>query len=145
MDGDSASSTEVYAIISALAGVPLRQDIAVTGSVNQQGDVQAIGGVNQKIEGFFDVCKAKGLTGTQGVIIPQDNVKDLMLREDVVQAVARGQFHIYPITTIEQGIEILTGLCAGKPGEDGKFEEDSVNALADARLLQLAREIKEFE
>ncbi len=145
VDGDSASSTEVYAILSALAGVPLRQDIAVTGSVNQQGDVQAIGGVNQKIEGFFDVCKAKGLTGTQGVIIPQDNVKDLMLREDVVQAVAQNQFHIYPITTIDQGIEMLTGLCAGTLREDGKFEEDSVNALADARLLQLARGIKEFE
>jgi ATP-dependent Lon protease len=145
VDGDSASSTEVYAIISALAGIPLRQDVAVTGSVNQQGDVQAIGGVNQKIEGFFDVCKAKGITGTQGVIIPQDNVKDLMLREDVVQAIAEKQFHIYPIATIDQGIEILTGHHAGERGEEGKFEEDTVNALADARLLQLAKEIKEFE
>jgi len=145
VDGDSASSTEIYAIVSALARVPLRQEIAVTGSVNQQGDVQAIGGVNQKIEGFFEVCKGKGLTGSQGVIIPQDNVKDLMLREDIVQAVAQNQFHIYPITTVDQGIEILTGFRAGTPGENGKFEEDTVNALADARLLRLAKELKEFE
>jgi len=114
VDGDSASSTEVYAILSSLSGVPLRQDLAVTGSVNQNGEIQPIGGVNQKIEGFYDVCKAKGLTGRQGVLIPHRNVKDLMLRHDVVEAVRAKKFHIYPVRTIDEGIEILTGVKAGK-------------------------------
>jgi ATP-dependent Lon protease len=108
VDGDSASSTEVYAMLSSLSGVPIRQDLAVTGSVNQHGEVQVIGGVNLKIEGFFDVCKARGLTGTQGVLIPQGNINDLMLRHDVVDAVKKGQFHIFGIKTIDQGIELLT-------------------------------------
>ncbi|MGH9707645.1 MAG: Lon protease family protein, partial [Candidatus Acidiferrales bacterium] len=114
VDGDSASSTEIYALISALSGLPIRQELAVTGSVNQQGDIQPIGGVNQKIEGFYDVCKLKGLTGQQGVLIPSENVEDLMLRDEVIEAVAKGLFHIYPVSTIEQGIEILTGMRAGK-------------------------------
>src|SRR5207253_4605195 len=119
VDGDSASSTEMYALISALAELPLRQDIAVTGSMNQQGDIQAIGGVNEKIEGFFDVCRIKGLSGTQGVMIPAANVEDLMLREDVLEAVGAGKFHIWPVATIEEGMEILTGATAGFRSGDG--------------------------
>ncbi|MGB6683124.1 MAG: ATP-binding protein, partial [Candidatus Acidiferrum sp.] len=114
VDGDSASSTEIYALASALSGLPLRQDIAVTGSMNQQGDIQAIGGINEKIEGFFDVCRIKGLTGTQGVVMPESNVEDLMLREDVMDAVAAGKFHIWPVGRVEQGIEILTKTAAGR-------------------------------
>ncbi len=138
VDGDSASSTEVYAILSSLSKLPLRQDIAVTGSINQKGEIQPIGGVNEKIEGFFDVCRAKGLTGTQGVIIPHQNVQNLMLRADVVEAVAQGKFHIYPIKTIDEGIEILTGVEAGQLKEDGTFEEGTVNYLVDQELQRLA-------
>ncbi len=145
IDGDSASSTEIYALLSALSGLPLRQDVAVTGSVNQQGDIQPIGGVNQKIEGFFDVCKARGLTGTQGVIIPIENVEDLMLRDDVIAAVGRGKFHVMPVSRIDEGIEILTGVHAGKRGEDGKFEANTVFAKVDERLSALAHGLKEFE
>src|ERR1700681_4855556 len=121
VDGDSASSTEVYALLSALSGLPLRQDIAVTGSMNQQGDIQAIGGVNEKIEGYFGVCRIQGLTGSQGVMIPASNVEDLMLREDILDAVAAGKFHIWPVATVEQGIEILTGRTAGTRDDKGKF------------------------
>ncbi len=145
VDGDSASSTEIYALASALSGLPLRQDIAVTGSINQQGDIQAIGGVNEKIEGFFDVCRIKGLTGTQGVMMPESNVEDLMLREDVLEAVAAGKFHIWPVAKVEQGIEILTGSTAGKKKGDGKFEPGTVFALMDERMSQMARTLKEFE
>jgi ATP-dependent Lon protease len=145
VDGDSASSTEIYALVSALSGLPLRQDIAVTGSMNQQGDVQAIGGVNHKIEGFFDVCRIKGLTGTQGVMMPDSNVEDLMLREDILDAVAAGKFHIWPIAKIEQGIEILTGYAAGQKKSNGKFEEETVFALMDERMRDMARTLKEFE
>jgi ATP-dependent Lon protease len=144
VDGDSASSTEIYALLSALSGIPLRQDIAVTGSVNQQGDIQCIGGVNHKIEGFFDVCRIKGLTGQQGVIIPRENTDDLMLREDVVDAVAQGQFHIYPVSTIEQGIEILSGTAAGTRDATGKYEEDTVFELVDKRLREMADLMKEY-
>ena len=145
VDGDSASSTEIYALLSALSGVPIRQEMAVTGSVNQQGDVQPIGGVNQKIEGFYDVCRLKGLTGTQGVLIPAENVDDLMLRDDVIEAVAKGQFHIYPVATIEQGIEILTGAPAGKRNASGKFEPESVFGKADARLSEMAMTMRDFD
>ena len=120
VDGDSASSTEVYALLSALSGLPLRQDIAVTGSMNQQGDIQAIGGVNEKIEGYYDVCRIQGLSGTQGVMMPASNVEDLMLREDILDAVGAGQFHIWPVEKVEQGIEILTGKASGRPGRAGK-------------------------
>lgn len=144
VDGDSASSTEVYAILSSLSGLPLRQDIAVTGSLNQKGEIQPIGGVNEKIEGFFDVCKAKGLTGTQGVIIPHQNVQNLMLRRDVVEAVAKGLFHIYPIKTIDEGIEILTGVEAGQRKPDGTFEEGTVNYLVDQELRRLAESWRSF-
>ncbi len=142
IDGDSASSTELYALLSSLSGVPIRQGIAVTGSVNQHGQIQPIGGVNQKIEGFFDVCKAAGLTSDQGVIIPAQNVKNLMLRQDVVAAVAAGKFHIYPVATIDEGIEILTGVPAGVPAEGG-YPEGSVHRLVEARLKAFAEKLKE--
>ncbi|HUM78948.1 MAG TPA: ATP-binding protein [Candidatus Saccharicenans sp.] len=145
VDGDSASSTEVYAILSSLSGLPLRQDLAVTGSLNQKGEIQPIGGVNEKIEGFFAVCRAKGLTGTQGVIIPYQNVSNLMLSEEVIQAVKNGQFHIYPIKTIDEGLEILTGVKAGERQEDGNFEEGTVNYLVDMELERLALAWREFE
>jgi lon-related putative ATP-dependent protease len=145
IEGDSASSTEIYALLSSISGLPLRQDIAVTGSVNQKGEVQPIGGVNEKIEGFFDVCKAKGLSGKQGVMIPHLNVDDLMLRKDVVEAVKEQKFHIYPVKTIDQGIEILTGVEAGEKLENGLFKEETVNGLVDKKLRELGSKIKEFE
>lgn len=138
VDGDSASSAELYALLSAIANVPLKQSLAVTGSVNQHGQVQAIGGVNEKIEGFFDVCKAKGLTGDQGVLIPASNVKHLMLRHDVVEAVEHGKFYIYPVETIDQGIELLTGIPAGEPDEAGNYPPDSLNGRVQARLAEFA-------
>ncbi|MFB0545439.1 MAG: S16 family serine protease, partial [Anaerolineae bacterium] len=144
VEGDSASSTELYALLSSLSGLPIKQGIAVTGSVNQKGEVQAIGGVNEKIEGFFETCKAKGLTGEQGVLIPESNVKNLMLKEEVVEAVREGKFHIYPVKTIDEGIEILTGVKAGARKEDGTFEEGSVNDQVDKRLRELAERMKEF-
>jgi lon-related putative ATP-dependent protease len=144
VDGDSASSTEVYAILSSLSKIPLRQDIAVTGSLNQKGEIQPIGGVNEKIEGFFDVCKAKGLTGTQGVIIPHQNVQNLMLRKDVIEAASKGKFHIYPVKTIDQGIEILTGVRAGEIQKDGNFEKDTLNYLVDQELQRLAKSWKTY-
>ncbi len=144
VDGDSASSAEVYALLSALSELPIRQELAVTGSVNQHGDIQPIGGVNQKIEGFYDVCKLKGLTGKQGVLIPAENVDDLMLRDEVIEAVAKGQFHIYPVGTVEQGIEILTGVGAGKHNSNGKFGLGSVFARVDARLHDMAQTMRKF-
>jgi len=145
VDWERASSTEVYALLSALSELPLRQDIAVTGSMNQRGDVQAIGGVNEKIEGYFDVCRIKGLTGSQGVLIPASNVEDLMLREDILDAVAAGKFHLWPVARIEQGIEILTGMPAGNRNGSGKFEERTVFARVDERLGEMARTMKGFE
>jgi predicted ATP-dependent protease len=163
VDGDSASSTEIYAILSSLSGIPIRQDLAVTGSVNQKGDIQPIGGVNLKIEGFFDVCKARGFTGTQGVLIPSQNVPELMLREDVYDAVMKKRFHVYSVETIEQGIEILTGVKAGgRRKKGGKrergnerggnvskrasvYESGTVFATADGKLWQYALKWKEFE
>ena len=145
IDGDSASSTEIYALLSALSGLSIRQDIAVTGSVNQQGDIQSIGGVNQKIEGFYDVCRVKGLTGQQGVIIPVENVEDLMLRDDLVEAVAAGKFHVLPVATVEESIEILTGVKGGQCGPDGTFEPETVFALVDQRLREMAQTLKEYE
>jgi lon-related putative ATP-dependent protease len=139
VDGDSASSTETYAMLSALSGVPIKQHFAVTGSVNQKGEVQAIGGVNQKIEGFFDLCKFRGLTGEQGVMIPQSNVKNLMLREDVVEAVKDGKFHIYPVSTIDQGIEVLTGVPAGDSDKNGEYTEGTINYLAQKKLDEMAK------
>jgi len=144
VDGDSASSTEVYAIMSSLSKIPLRQDIAVTGSLNQKGEIQPIGGVNEKIEGFYKVCKAKGITGTQGVIIPHQNVQNLILNEEVVKEVEEGSFHIYPVKTIDEGIEILTGIKAGKKLKDSTFEKDTMNYLVDNELTRLAKSWKTF-
>ncbi len=144
VDGDSASSTELYALLSALADVPIKQSLAVTGSVNQWGEVQAIGGANEKIEGFFDICKERGLTGEQGVLIPQSNVQHLMLREDVVEAVKAGKFNIYPVSHIDRGIEILTGVRAGDDAEDGQFEEGSIYQRVEARLQTFAKHAKAF-
>ncbi len=144
VEGDSASSTELYALLSRLAGAPIKQGIAVTGSVNQKGDVQAIGGLNEKIEGFFEVCKAKGLNGNQGVLVPASNVRNLMLKEEVVKAVEAGKFHIYPVTTVDEGIEVLTGIKAGKRLEDGSFEPDSVNGRVEKRLVTLAEKLRDF-
>jgi predicted ATP-dependent protease len=144
VEGDSASSAELYALLSAIAESPIKQSLAVTGSVNQHGQVQAIGGVNEKIEGFFDVCQARGLTGEQGVLIPVSNTKHLMLRQDVVEAVEAGQFHIYPVETVDQGIEILTGLPAGERDEGGNYPEGSINYLVETRLTELAEKRAEF-
>jgi predicted ATP-dependent protease len=144
VEGDSASSTELYALLSSLSGFPIKQGIAVTGSVNQQGEVQAIGGATGKIEGFFDVCKVQGLTGGQGVIIPAQNVKNLMLREDVVEAVRQGKFHIYPIRTIDEGITVLTGVEAGERQEDGTYPEGTVNHAVQSSLRELATTLKDF-
>ena len=145
VDGDSASSTEIYALLSSLAELPIRQGIAVTGSVNQKGDIQPIGGVNYKIEGFYDVCRAQGLTGAQGVILPIENIPDLMLRSDVVEVIQAGKFHLYPVATVDEGIEILTGAKAGERQPDGTFEEGTVNARVDARLRALAEGLKDYE
>ena len=144
VEGDSASSTELYSILSALSGLPIKQNIAVTGSVNQKGEVQAIGGVNEKIEGFFEVCKLKGFTGQQGVMIPDSNVQNLMLKEEVVEAVKDGKFSIYSVKTIDEGIEVLTGAKAGQRGADGTFEEGTVNYRVDKQLKEMADKLKEY-
>lgn len=137
VEGDSASSTELYALLSAISGIPIKQGIAVTGSVNQHGKIQPIGGVNHKIEGFFAVCKAKGLTGAQGVMIPKTNERHLMLKEEVVEAIRSGQFHVWSIETIEQGIEVLTGIPAGSPDKNGKFTKGSVYFTVDQALKKM--------
>jgi lon-related putative ATP-dependent protease len=138
VEGDSASSAELYTLLSALSELPLRQDLAVTGSVNQHGEIQAIGGVNEKIEGFFDICNARGLTGTQGVIIPESNVQHLMLRRDVIDACQAGRFAVHAVKTIDQGIELLTGQPAGSRGTDGLYPPDSLNRLVEDRLRAFA-------
>ncbi|HZY05864.1 MAG TPA: ATP-binding protein [Anaeromyxobacteraceae bacterium] len=144
VEGDSASSAELYALLSALAGLPVRQSIAVTGSVNQLGEVQAIGGVNEKVEGFFDVCRARGLDGSQGVLLPASNVKHLMLREDVVEAVRADQFHLWAVENVDQGIEVLTGVPAGGRGPDGRWPEGTVNARVAARVAEMAERARAF-
>jgi len=144
VEGDSASSAELYALASALSGIPIKQSIAVTGSVNQKGEVQAIGGVNEKIEGFYEVCKEKGFTGDQGVMIPESNVQNLMLKEEIVEAVKARKFHIYSVKTVDEGIEVLTGVKAGERKTDGTFEENSVNYRVDRRLREMAERLIEF-
>jgi predicted ATP-dependent protease len=145
VDGDSASSAEMYALLSSLAYVPLRQDIAVTGSMNQKGEVQPIGGVNEKIEGFFDVCRARGFTRKQGVMIPAINVPDLMLRDDVADAVARGRFHIYAVSTIDEGIELLSGKKAGKWIPRKGYEPGSIHFLVDDGLRHFHDRLRDAE
>lgn len=144
VEGDSASSTELYALLSALSGLPIDQGIAVTGSVNQRGEVQAIGGVNEKIEGYFDVCGKRGLNGKQGVMIPRSNVPNLMLREDVVEAVRGGRFRVWAVDTVDDGIELLTGTKAGEAGADGRFPEGTANGRVAQTLLRFAKSFREF-
>ncbi|HPQ69924.1 MAG TPA: ATP-binding protein [bacterium] len=144
IDGDSASSTEMYALLSALSGLPIEQGIAVTGSVNQKGEIQPIGGVNEKIEGFFEVCKARGLDGKQGVMIPHTNVDDLMLREEIVTAVKNRKFNVWAVKTIDEGIALLTGVPAGKKKDDGTYPKGTINCLVDARLDEMARALRKF-
>ncbi|HUM72156.1 MAG TPA: ATP-dependent protease, partial [Chloroflexota bacterium] len=144
VEGDSASSTELFALLSSLSNIPLRQDIGVTGSVNQRGEIQPIGGVNEKIEGFFRLCEKRGLTGSQGAMIPASNLDHLMLHEDVVTAVAANQFHIWPITTIDQGIELLTGVPAGERNGDGSYPAGTVHHAVQTRLRRLAEELSNF-
>jgi predicted ATP-dependent protease len=145
IDGDSASATEIYAILSSLSGLPVRQDVAVTGSMNQKGDIQPIGAVNEKIEGFFDCVRAGHPTGKEGVIVPRKNVNDLMLRDDVLQAVRRGKFHIYAIDTVEQGLEILTGIQAGRRRKNNTYTPGSVFQMADQRLEDIANGLKQYQ
>ena len=144
VDGDSASSTEIYGILSSISGIPIKQNLAVTGSVNQKGEIQPIGGVNEKIEGFFDVCNSRRLTGDQGVLIPHQNVQDLLLRPDVMEAIKKGKFHIYPVHTISEGIEILTGLPGGKQRADGTFTPGSVMDTVDKKLVEMGRMLEDY-
>ena len=144
IEGDSASCAELYCLLSAISGIPIKQSLAVTGSVNQHGQVQAIGGVNEKIEGFFDICREKGLNSEQGVLIPESNVEHLMLRNDVVKAVEAGQFHIYPVKTIDQGMEILTGQTAGEPDESGAYPEGTINYEVSLKLQELSERRRQF-
>ncbi|MBT3045816.1 MAG: ATP-binding protein [Candidatus Thiodiazotropha sp.] len=145
VEGDSASSAELYALLSALSGLAIKQQFAVTGSVNQLGEVQAIGGVNEKIEGYYEICKARGLSGDQGVLIPSANVKHLMLREDVVEAVKGGKFAVYPVSTVDEGIALLTGIAAGERDGNGLFPEDSVNGLVEASLIRFSERLQSLD
>jgi len=142
VEGDSASSAELYALLSSLAGIPLAQAIAVTGSVNQRGEIQPVGGVNEKIEGFFDVCRARGLDGRHGVLIPEANARHLMLREDVVEAVRAGRFHVWAVSSVDEGMEILSGMPAGERGADGAFPPGSVNAAVERTLAENVERLK---
>jgi len=144
VDGDSASMAELCALLSALADLPLRQDLAMTGSVNQHGASQAIGGVNEKIEGFFDVCAAMGLTGRQGVIIPRANLRHLMLRQDVVDAAAEGRFHIYAIGTVDEAFGLLTGVEPGVRGDDSQYPDGSAHRMVEDRLAAYAETARAF-
>ena len=143
VEGDSASSAELYALLSSLAGVPIHQRFAVTGSVNQRGQIQAIGGVNQKIEGFFDVCSALGLNGDESVLIPTSNVRHLMLAARVREAIGEGRFHLHAVADVDEGISLLTGVPAGKPGATGAYPPDSINGLVMRRLLELTEKARE--
>ena len=136
VDGDSASSTEAYAILSSLSGMPIKQSIAVTGSVNQKGFIQPIGGINEKIEGFYQVCKKRGLDGTHGVIMPVQNIRNLHLSDEVINSVKEGKFHIYAISTLDEGIEILTGVPAGTKNKEGKYPAGTIKYLAYEKLKQ---------
>jgi predicted ATP-dependent protease len=144
VDGDSASSTELYALLSVLSGLPIDQGTAVTGSVNQAGDVQAIGGAIHKIEGFYEVCKAKGLTRKQGVVVPSDNRRHLLLNEEVIESVKAGDFHIYSVSTVDEGIEVLTGVPAGELQEDGTYPEGTVHYMVERRLREMAEKARAY-
>ena len=142
IDGDSASITEICALLSCLSNVPLKQTVAITGSVNQKGDIQPIGGVNEKIEGFFDLCSKRGLNKGQGVIVPIQNVKDLMLNDEVIEAVKNKKFHIYPVEKVEQAIEILTGVEAGERTKAGNFHINTIFGLVEKNLKEMRRRSK---
>lgn len=144
VEGDSASSAELYALLSAIGEVPVRQALAVTGSVDQHGRVQAVGGVTEKVEGFFEACRARGLTGEEGVLVPAANVPHLLLRDEVIEAVAGGAFRIFPVATVDEGIELLTGLPAGAPDAEGRFAPESVNGRVAARLEAMAQRARSF-
>lgn len=144
MEGDSASSAELYAILSSLSDIPIKQNIAVTGSVNQNGEIQPIGGVNHKIEGFFKFCEAKGLTGNQGVLIPDQNLRNLMLHEEIVESVRKGQFHIYAVRTVDEGMEVLTGVRVGKRRKDGTYPKGTIHHSVDKKLNEMAERLKNF-
>ncbi len=144
VEGDSASSAELCALLSAIAETPIKQSIAVTGSVNQHGEIQPIGGVNEKIEGFFDLCRERGLTGDQGMLIPASNVKHLMLKREGVEAVAESKFHIWPIRTVDHAMEILTGVPMGERDEEGSYPEGTLNHRVERRLVDLAEKAREF-
>ena len=144
VDGDSASSTELYALLSDLAGAPIEQGIAVTGSVNQKGEIQPIGGVNEKVEGFYYVCKTLGLTGRQGVMIPHQNVRNLMLNDDVTHDIREGRFHLWAVRTIDEGLEVLTGIPGGEADADGMFPEGTINERVSRRLGELADRLRRF-
>jgi len=144
VEGDSAASAELYALLSSLSDMPIRQDIAVTGSVNQKGEIQPIGGVNQKIESFFQVCKAKGLNGSQGVMIPQRNLRNLMLRQEVMDSVKQGKFHVYAVSTVDEGIEVLTGVKAGEKNEDGSYPDGTINYKVGKKLKEMAAKLRQF-
>ena len=144
IDGDSASSAELYAILSDLSGMPVNQGIAVTGSVNQFGEIQPIGGVNEKIEGFYHACKGRGFTGRQGVLIPRRNIRNLVLKSEVIKAVEEGRFQIWAVGSIDEGIEILTGVEAGQMAPDGTYPEGTINYLVDLRLREMAEVIRNF-
>jgi predicted ATP-dependent protease len=144
IDGDSASTTELYALLSALSGLPLNQGIAVTGAVNQHGEVQAVGGVTRKVEGFYDLCRERGLTGEQGVMVPAANVKNLMLKEEVVEAVRAGRFHVWGVSHIDEGIELLMERVAGERAADGTFPDGTVHRLVQDRLREYAEHVREF-
>jgi predicted ATP-dependent protease len=141
VEGDSASAAELIALLSSLSDAPIKQGIAITGSVNQMGEIQPIGGVNKKIEGFFEVCKIKKVNGVPGVIIPQSNVKNLMLKPEVVRAVAEGKFRIFSVSHVDEALEVLTGIPAGKRTPEGKWEEGSLNARVDTRLRKMSEEL----
>jgi len=142
IDGDSASAAEIFTLLSTISGLPIKQSFAVTGSVNQRGEIQPIGGVNEKVEGFYSVCKMNGLTKTQGVIIPIQNVKDLMLSEEIITSVKKKEFFLYAISTIDEGIELLTGIKAGTKNKLGKYERDTVFGLVQLRLEEMYRKGK---
>jgi predicted ATP-dependent protease len=144
LEGDSATCAETCALLSKLSDVPLKQSLAITGSMDQRGEVQAIGGANYKIEGFFDVCEERGLTGDQGVIIPASNVQHLMLREDVVEAVRAGRFKVYSVSTVDEALELLTGVEAGTRGPDGTYPPDSINGRVQSQLTRFAERLRAF-
>jgi predicted ATP-dependent protease len=144
VDGDSASCAELCALLSSLAGVPIRQSLAITGSVSQKGEVQAIGGVNEKIEGFFDLCQSRDLTGEQGVIVPASNIRHLMVKDEVVEAMQAGKFTLWAVTTVDEAIELLTGISAGQRDSQGEYPDDTMNGMVESTLKRFVLDLRAF-